>query len=99
MRYRVQLWRKANAKQPELERIVRASGVDDAIGSVMKSFDWNYAGLALALPVDQDIKEALPENWRRGVRCRQSGEVFYARDQERRDQSQSFPANSLWTLL
>lgn len=99
MRYQVQLWRTTTSKKPELERIVRASSVDDAIGSVMKSFDWNYAGRALALPTDKDLKEALPEHWRRGVRCRQSGEVSYTKEREKVDKLQSFPANSLWTLL
>lgn len=99
MRYRVQLWRTASSKNPELDQIVRASDIDDAIGSLMKAFDWNYAGLALAFPADQDLKDALPENWRRGVRCRQSGKVSSTERLERISQRQSFPIGSLWKLL
>jgi len=99
MRYRVQLWRTAGSKNPELDQIVRASDIDDAIGSLMKAFDWNYAGLALALPADQDLKDALPEYWRRSVRCRQSGKVSSIERYEKTSQRQGFPTGSLWTLL
>jgi hypothetical protein len=102
MRYRVQLWRTSTSKKPELEQVARGSSVDDAISSVMKTFEWSYACLALALPVNKNLEDALPENWRRRVRCRISGEISYAKVGNWQDhlwtQQNSF-ADSLWGLL
>jgi hypothetical protein len=102
MRYRVQLWRTSTSGKPELEQVARGLDVDDAVGSVMKTFELSYANLALALPVDKNLEDASPENWRRHIRCRISGEISYIRDdswKDRRPAHQSSFTDSLWGLL
>lgn len=75
MRYRVQLWRTLASRKADVEHVVRASNVEDAIYSLMKTFDWGYASLALAYPVDMEAEDISPDYWRQKVRCRISGKV------------------------
>ncbi len=75
MRYRVQLWRTSVSRKADVEHVVRALNVEDAIYSLMKTLDWGYASSALAYPVDKEAENISPENWRRRVRCRISGKA------------------------
>jgi hypothetical protein len=102
MRYRVQLWRTSTSRKPEFEHVARGLDVDDAIGSVMKTFEWGYANRAFAVPVDKNLEDASPGSWRRHIRCRISGEISFIRDDSWKDQPpthQNSFADSLWRLL
>ena len=82
MRYRVQLWRTANSRKADIERVVRAVSVDDAIESLMKTFDWGYASSALAYPVNMEMEEVTSEYWRKRVRCNITGKFSFSRVNE-----------------
>ncbi len=78
MRHFVNLWLTPTSTEAELKRVVKASDVDDAIASLMKSLDLNYAYSACAYPISRRIEDTSSENWRRCVHCSVTGKISFA---------------------
>lgn len=79
MRHFVNLWLTPTSAEAELKRVVRASDVDDAIASLMKSLDLSYAQAACAYPISKRFEDTSLVNWRRCIHCSVTGRISFAK--------------------